>query len=88
MRLKAGQFYLFNGITNGTLITVPNILIKAKRYRKEEDDTIRLDTEEENESNFLALARIKAIKGEMMMPMPSRMREESGNKATFHPRWA
>ncbi|MCC3860725.1 hypothetical protein [Pseudemcibacter aquimaris] len=38
----------------------PDDFDKVKRYRKEADDTIRLETEEENESNFLALARIKA----------------------------
>ena len=38
----------------------PDEFDKAKRYRKEADDTIRLETEEENESNFLALARINA----------------------------
>lgn len=36
MRLKAGQFYLFNGISNATLITVPNILIKAERLESNE----------------------------------------------------
>ena len=38
----------------------PDDFDKAKRYRNDADNTIRLETEEENESNFLALARIKA----------------------------
>jgi hypothetical protein len=38
----------------------PDDFDKTKRYRKDANDTIRLETEEENESNFLALARIKA----------------------------
>lgn len=45
---------------SGDWYKAPDDFDKAKRYRKDAEDSIRLETEEENESNFLELARTKA----------------------------